>query len=111
MELINRPEVMDGVAQRHAWIVAALDDLNQRLHLFKEVRGLGLLIGAVLSDDFAGKAKQINLAAAEQGVMVLIAGANVVRFAPALNISEQEVKTGMARFALACEHLLQGNAS
>ena len=111
MELINRPEVMDGVAQRHVWIVAALDDLNQRLHLFKEVRGLGLLIGAVLSDDFAGKAKQINLAAAEQGVMVLIAGANVVRFAPALNISEQEVKTGMARFALACEHLLQGNAS
>ncbi|MDJ0091115.1 MULTISPECIES: aspartate aminotransferase family protein [Pantoea] len=111
MELINRPEVMDGVAQRHAWIVAALDDLNQRLHLFKEVRGLGLLIGAVLSDDFAGKAKQINLAAAEQGVMVLIAGANVVRFAPALNISEQEVKTGMARFAQACEHLLQGNAS
>jgi len=111
MELVNRPEVMDGVAQRHAWIVAALDDLNQRLHLFKEVRGLGLLIGAVLSDDFAGKAKQINLAAAEQGVMVLIAGANVVRFAPALNISEQEVKTGMARFALACEHLLQGNAS
>ncbi|MDJ0036262.1 aspartate aminotransferase family protein [Pantoea allii] len=111
MELINRPEVMDGVAQRHAWIVAALDDLNQRLHLFKEVRGLGLLIGAVLSDDFAGKAKQINLAAAEQGVMVLIAGANVVRFAPALNISEQEVKTGMARFAQACKHLLQGNAS
>lgn len=111
MELINRPEVMDGVAQRHAWIVAALDDLNQRLHLFKEVRGLGLLIGGVLSDDFAGKAKQINLAAAEQGVMVLIAGANVVRFAPALNISEQEVKTGMARFAQACEHLLQGNAS
>jgi len=111
MELINRPEVMNGVAQRHAWIVAALDDLNQRLHLFKEVRGLGLLIGAVLSDDFAGKAKQINLAAAEQGVMVLIAGANVVRFAPALNISEQEVKTGMARFAQACEHLLQGNAS
>ncbi|MDJ0041939.1 aspartate aminotransferase family protein [Pantoea allii] len=111
MELINRPEVMDGVAQRHAWIVAAMDDLNQRLHLFKEIRGLGLLIGAVLSDDFAGKAKQINLAAAEQGVMVLIAGANVVRFAPALNISEQEVKTGMARFAQACEHLLQGNAS
>ncbi len=80
MELINRPEVMDGVRMRHDWIVAALNDLNQRLHLFKTVRGLGLLIGAVLNDDFAGKAKQINLAAADQGVMVLIAGANVVRF-------------------------------
>lgn len=111
MELINQPEMMAGVAQRHTWIVEALDELNQRLHLFKQVRGLGLLIGAVLSDDFAGKAKQINLAAAEMGVMVLIAGANVVRFAPALNISEQELRTGMARFAEACESFARGTAS
>jgi len=69
------------------------------------------LIGAVLSDNFAGKAKEINLAAAEMGVMVLIAGANVVRFAPALNISEQEVKLGMARFAEVCERLVRGSAS
>ncbi len=111
MELINQPEMMAGVAQRHTWIVEALDELNQRLHLFKQVRGLGLLIGAVLSDDFAGKAKQINLAAAEMGVMVLIAGANVVRFAPALNISEQELRTGMARFAEACESFVRGTSS
>lgn len=111
MELINQPELMAGVTERHQWIVAALDEINQRLHLFKEVRGLGLLIGAVLSDDFAGKAKTINLAAAEMGVMVLIAGANVVRFAPALNISEQEVKLGMARFAEVCESLVRGSTS
>jgi len=111
MELINQPDMMTGVTQRHEWIVAALDEINQRLHLFKEVRGLGLLIGAVLSDDFAGKAKEINLAAAEMGVMVLIAGANVVRFAPALNISEQEVKLGMARFAEVCARLVRGSAS
>ena len=74
-------------------------------------KSLGLLIGAVLSDDFAGKAKAINLAAAEMGVMVLIAGANVVRFAPALNISEQEVKLGMARFAEVCESLVRGSTS
>lgn len=111
MELVNQPEMMEGVAQRHTWIVEALETINQRLHMFKQVRGLGLLIGAVLSDEFAGKAKQINLAAAEMGVMVLIAGANVVRFAPALNISEQEVKTGMARFAEACETFARGTSS
>ena len=43
MELINQPELMAGVTERHQWIVAALDEINQRLHLFKEVRGLGLL--------------------------------------------------------------------
>ncbi|MCG7366480.1 aspartate aminotransferase family protein [Pantoea sp. ACRSH] len=111
LELINQPETMAGVAARHQWIVEALEAINQRLHLFKEVRGLGLLIGAVLNEDYAGKAKQFNLAAAEQGVMVLIAGANVVRFAPALNISEEEVKTGMARFAVACGHLARGSTS
>lgn len=111
LELINQPATMAGVTARHQWIVEALEEINQRLHLFKEVRGLGLLIGAVLNEDYAGKAKQFNLAAAEQGVMVLIAGANVVRFAPALNISEEEVKTGMARFAAACEHLARGSTS
>ncbi|MDL4913893.1 MAG: aspartate aminotransferase family protein [Enterobacterales bacterium endosymbiont of Blomia tropicalis] len=111
VELINQADIMAGVAQRHAWIVEALEEINQQLQLFKQVRGLGLLIGAVLSDEFAGKAKQINLAAAELGVMVLIAGASVVRFAPALNISEQELKTGMARFAEACGSFVRGTSS
>ncbi|WP_312664145.1 aminotransferase class III-fold pyridoxal phosphate-dependent enzyme, partial [Pantoea sp. CTOTU49201] len=111
MELINQPAFMAGVTERHQWFVTALQELNQRLPVFKEVRGLGLLIGAVLNDDFAGKAKQFNLTAAEEGVMVLIAGANVVRFAPALNISEREVKEGLARFERACERVLKGATS
>ena len=108
MELINRPEVLAGVQQRHQWFVAGLSAINQRLHLFKEIRGLGLLIGGVLNEDFSGKAKQFSLAAAEEGVMVLIAGANVVRFAPSLIISEQDVKEGLVRFERACESVIKG---
>lgn len=108
MELINRPEVLAGVQQRHQWFVAGLSAINQRLHLFKEIRGLGLLIGGVLNEDFSSKAKQFSLAAAEEGVMVLIAGANVVRFAPSLIISEQDVKEGLARFERACESVIKG---
>jgi len=108
LELVNQPDFLAGVTERHQWFVAGLEAINQRLPLFKEIRGLGLLIGAVLNDDFAGKAKQFNLVAAEEGVMVLIAGANVVRFAPALNISEQDVQQGMARFERACERILRG---
>lgn len=111
MELINQPDFMAGVAKRHTWFVAALREMNQRLPVFKEIRGLGLLIGAVLNEDFAGKAKQFNLTAAEEGVMVLIAGANVVRFSPALNISEDEVKTGLTRFERACARVLKGATS
>ena len=43
--------------------------------------------------------------------MVLIAGASVVRFAPALNISEHEVKEGLARFERACARVLKGATS
>ncbi len=74
-------------------------------------RGLGLLIGCVLNAEFAGKAKLISQEAAVAGVMVLIAGANVVRFAPALNVSEEEVATGLDRFALACERIKAGGSS
>ncbi|AUX93292.1 bifunctional succinylornithine transaminase/acetylornithine transaminase [Mixta gaviniae] len=110
LELINRPEVLEGVQQRHRWFTEGLNAINQRLRLFKEVRGLGLLIGGVLNEDFSGKAKQISLAAAEEGVMVLIAGASVVRFAPSLIISEQDVKEGLARFERACEAIVKGAA-
>ncbi|MDU4095198.1 MAG: aminotransferase class III-fold pyridoxal phosphate-dependent enzyme, partial [Pantoea sp.] len=97
-----------GVQQRHQWFVEGLNAINQRLHLFKEIRGLGLLIGCVLNEDFSGQAKQFSLAAAEQGVMVLIAGANVMRFAPSLIISEQDVQEGLARFERACASVIKG---
>lgn len=111
LELVNRPAFLAGVTERHQWFVDRLQAINQRLPVFKTIRGLGLLIGAVLNDDFAGKAKQFNLTAAEEGVMVLIAGASVVRFAPALNISQEEVQQGLARFERACERILRGATS
>ncbi|VTN08263.1 Succinylornithine transaminase [Raoultella terrigena] len=77
----------------------------------KRPRGLGLLIGCVLKDEYAGKAKAISTQAAEDGLMILIAGANVVRFAPALIVSEEEVNAGLDRFELACRHFLAGASS
>lgn len=110
MELINTPEVMSGVALRHQWFVDGLNEINQRLHLFSEIRGLGLLIGCVLNQDYNGQAKQFNQAAAVEGLMVLIAGANVIRFAPSLIISQAEVKEGLARFEIACRAVIEGAA-
>ena len=111
LDLINTPEILNGVKQRHDWFVERLNTINHRYGLFSEVRGLGLLIGCVLNADYAGQAKQISQEAAKAGVMVLIAGGNVVRFAPALNVSEEEVTTGLDRFAAACEHFVSGGSS
>ncbi|HBC9086979.1 TPA: aspartate aminotransferase family protein [Citrobacter koseri] len=111
LEIVNTPEMLNGVKQRHDGFVERLNAINERFGLFSEIRGLGLLIGCVLEAEFAGKAKLISQEAAKAGVMVLIAGANVVRFAPALNVSKEEVATGLDRFALACERIKAGGSS
>ncbi|HEE0105170.1 TPA: aspartate aminotransferase family protein [Citrobacter gillenii] len=111
LEIVNTPEILTGVKQRHDWFVERINAINERFGLFSEVRGLGLLIGCVLNAEFAGKAKLISKEAANVGVMVLIAGGNVVRFAPALNVSEEEVASGLDRFALACERIKAGGSS
>ncbi|MBA8198123.1 aspartate aminotransferase family protein [Citrobacter freundii] len=111
LEIVNTPEILTGVKQRHDWFVERINAINERFGMFSEVRGLGLLIGCVLNAEFAGKAKLISQEAANVGVMVLIAGGNVVRFAPALNVSEEEVASGLDRFALACERIKAGGSS
>jgi acetylornithine/N-succinyldiaminopimelate aminotransferase len=55
------------------------------------------LIGAELVDAFKDRAKDFVNAAAQQGVMLLIAGPNVLRFAPSLIISDVELEEGFAR--------------
>jgi succinylornithine aminotransferase len=111
LDIVNTRETLDGVKQRHQWFTEQLQAINAKLNLFREIRGLGLLIGCELHSDYAGKAKQISQLAAAEGVMVLIAGGNVVRFAPALNITQDEVSRGLARFATACSTFLAGCSS
>lgn len=111
LDIVNTPAMLNGVKQRHDWFVERLNAINLHTGLFSEIRGLGLLIGCVLNDTFAGKAKQISQEAAKAGVMVLIAGGNVVRFAPALNVTQEEVASGLDRFALACEQIKAGGSS
>ncbi len=70
------------------------------------MRGKGLLIGAVVNDKFKGRAREFLVASMEQGLMSLVAGADVVRFTPSLVISEEEIREGMARFEKAVASLV-----
>lgn len=95
--IINTAEVLAGVKQRHQWFIAGLNEINRQHPIFSEMRGEGLLIGGLLNKDYIGKAKQITQLAHEEGIIVLIAGLDVVRFTPSLIIPEQDVKEGLAR--------------
>ena len=88
--------LLQGVGVRHSWIVERLAALNARYGIFSDIRGAGLLIGAELADPWRGRAKALTTLAAEEGVIALIAGPDVLRVAPALNITFSELETAMA---------------
>jgi|TARA_R110000868_G_scaffold66258_4_gene197501 succinylornithine aminotransferase len=107
IDTINTPEVLDGVKAKHLRFKTKLEQIGQQYGVFSEVRGLGLLIGAVLSDAWKGKAKAILDAAAVEGVMVLQASPDVVRFAPSLVVEDADIDEGLARLERAVAKLTQ----
>jgi acetylornithine/N-succinyldiaminopimelate aminotransferase len=108
LNTVNTPAVLAGVKAKAQLFNDGLQKINEKYHVFSEVRSAGLLIGAVLNNDFAGKARDIMLAAAEQGLMALVAGTNVVRFAPSLVIPDADIVAGLARFEQAIANVVKG---
>ena len=111
LDIINLPSVLEGVKRKHARIVAGLARINETYRVFGEVRGLGLLIGAEMSEAFKGRAKEIVTLGAKHGVMLLIAGPSVVRFAPSLLIPEADLDTGLARLEAAVAEFVETPAA
>ena len=110
IDIINTPAVLDGVGERAALIRAQLQNINDETGVFSQIRGQGLLIGAVLSDAWQGKAGLFLAAAEKAGVLVLMAGPNVVRFAPSLVVEPADIAEGMQRFADAVRQVLSAAA-
>ncbi|GAA3539416.1 aspartate aminotransferase family protein [Zobellella aerophila] len=107
-DTVNTPEVLTGVTEREAWYREGLAAINAKYDCFSEVRGKGLLLGCVLNEQFKGRARDFLMAAMDEQLMVLVAGANVVRFAPSLVITKEEVAEGLARFERAVARVVNG---
>ncbi len=78
-----------------------LSAFHQELGLFSEIRGRGLMVGAELLPAYHGKANDISDLARKAGVLVLVAGPNVLRFLPPLTITASELETGLSRLKTA----------
>ncbi|PSV10347.1 aspartate aminotransferase family protein [Photobacterium kishitanii] len=102
---ISQPAVLAGVKQREQWFREALIRINRRYPIFSEIRGKGLLLGAVLTPEWQGRARDILVAAGNEGVMVLVAGTDVVRFTPSLVIDKTDIDEGMLRLETAIAKL------
>ena len=89
--------IAGNVARQAAALRDGIAAIDRDLGLFAEVRGRGLMLGAVLAPAHAGRAGAILDLAAAHGLLLLQAGPDVLRFVPALNITDDEVAEGLRR--------------
>jgi succinylornithine aminotransferase len=105
-DTINTIEVLDGVKARHALFLEGLKAINTRRKVFADLRGEGVWIGAELDAAWRGKSMDVLKAAGEAGLILLVAGPDVLRIAPSLVISLDEILEGLARLEVALNRAL-----
>lgn len=92
VETINQPAFLARVKEASAKVFANLEKLAADYpQLFGKVRGKGLLIGLPVADGYKGKAKDYTKTAEKLGLMLLIAGPDVIRLAPALIVTDAQI--------------------
>ncbi|UZT80160.1 aspartate aminotransferase family protein [Ectopseudomonas chengduensis] len=105
LDIVNTRQTLDGVKTKSEQFKTRLLALGKQYGLFEQVRGMGLLLGCVLNEAWMGKAKQVLDAATAEGLMILQAGPDVVRFAPSLVVEDADIDEGLARFERALSKL------
>lgn len=92
LELINRPAFLGRVKEASAKVMANLQQLAADYsNVFGQPRGMGLLIGLPMAEGFKGRSKDYTKLCEKLGLMLLIAGPDVVRLAPALVVSDEQI--------------------
>lgn len=94
---ISRPEIMAHATAQAAKLVEGLEVLREETKLFTQVRGRGLMIGVELVPDWHGKANEIAALVRGYGLLILVAGPNVLRILPPLTITDEELNEGLKR--------------
>lgn len=105
-DIINTPETLNHVVCQGEKLKTELCRIGAQTGVFTEVRGLGLLLGCVLADKYKGQAARLMQLSLQQGLLVLVAGSNVLRFAPSLLIDDDDLNQAMQRLQIAIESFI-----
>jgi acetylornithine/N-succinyldiaminopimelate aminotransferase len=92
LETILNEKLSERAAEMGDYIVNELSKQLADNPLVKEVRGLGLLIGIECTQPVADLVTTLQ----EQAVLVISAGPNVIRLAPSLLITKEDVDRGIS---------------
>jgi len=109
VEQINQPAFLERVRTASAKVFANLDKLVADYpQLFGKARGKGLLIGLPMADAHKGRSKDYTKVAEKLGLMLLIAGPDVVRLAPSLIVSDAQIEEADRIMRAAADAFLAG---
>lgn len=106
VDKVSSPKFLNNVQHRGEQLQEALYKLNDEYHIFKEVRGKGLLLGAEMAPEFAGKAGALQKLCAKHRLLTLVAGPDVLRLAPPLILDGAVIKEGIKLLKRAIEDFL-----
>ena len=111
LEQINQPAFLARVREASGKIMANLERLAADYpQLFAKPRGKGLLLGLPMADAAKGRSKDYTKIAEGLGMMLLIAGPDVVRLAPALVVSDAQIADADRIMRAAADAFLAGDA-
>ena len=109
-DTVSNPDFHKEVREKGEFLEAELESLRKEwssgAFLLSRVRGLGLLRGLeveVEKGDMGEWMKKILQAARKEGVLVLRSGKNVIRIAPPLVISREEIREGIEKLRRALQ--------
>ena len=94
LHIIDEEGLIENAKRLGTYLAERLTELDAGLPATTGTRGLGLLQGLVLADDVDPGATIAELHAA--GLLVTLAGGNVIRISPALNVTKDELDEGLA---------------
>ena len=102
---IAKPSTLANVKSRGEQIREGLRSISERHGVFEAARGMGLLLGAPMTPEWKGRARELMAACLRHGLWVLVAGPDVMRLAPSLLLTESEAAEGLRSLDAACAEL------
>ncbi|HRQ65339.1 MAG TPA: acetylornithine/succinylornithine family transaminase [Xanthomonadaceae bacterium] len=98
---LSSPELLTHVQRQSLALRQGLAAVDAELGVFREIRGMGLMLGAELRSEHAGRAGEVLDHAAAAGLLLLQAGPDVLRLVPPLILTDSDVSDGLARLRTA----------
>ncbi len=95
-DMLTEKSFLKEVREKGLFLKSLLEDLKTKYGIIKEIRGAGLLTGIVIdAPDKKGILAEIISFAVKKGLLLLRSGTDVIRIAPPLIITEEEIRRGI----------------